>query len=661
MNPLKVKKIASGVALLGIAMGSAALTLGRTSDVAWVGKPLDVHIQVQSDSVDDLLPGCIAAEVHYGETQLDPARVSVSASPQTGAGQSMRVQTTVSVDEPVVTVQLRVGCQQKLSKRYTLFAELLTNVVEPVDRSAPLSDTSKSLVTPVDVTDKPVQPSLVVKNGSARVAVKPLAPKAAKTAMAAPIAKRASKKLVGPRLKLESLDLLIERDPVLRASGELLTLPQEDGAKRAEAAALWRSLNVSPQQLLQDDARALALEKDIKSLHAVTAQNQKGLIDLKGRVEQTESERYANGLVYSLVVLLMASLAAVLWLWWRHRTQRAPDWLHGHEEQDSLFTEIAQDSQIQAPASFSGVQTSDGDSDGGSGSSLRESTDVAPMTGEAASPDAVDLYLEFDPHPAAQRGNTSAPVRTQATRDFSNSQSQSLRSPDSQEVMDVCEQAQFFVSIGRPDKAIDLLTARVAQSGGSSPLVCLELLKLYHALGREEDFEFMRTEFNHWFAAHVPEFLVFGDDGRALDQYPQVMERISALWPTPAVLEYIEGCLYHHAGEGDGAIFDLQAYLDLLFLHSVAKRVVRQKPTVRGASQAEALRIPARANPDDEFPLGDGPAVLHRAGAHNRGAGFGAMKYPPTAPPLESVVDLAVHAHSKTDPSVTDFNFLRLG
>jgi hypothetical protein len=670
MKPSRVGKVALGVALLSIAMGSVALTLGRTHDVAWVGQSLDVQFQVQSDSVGDLLPGCLAAEVLYGDTQLESSRVSVSAPPSLGVGapQSIRVQTSVPVDEPVVTVQLRVGCQQKLSKRYTFLAELPTNVVEPLVRSTSRSETSNARTAQGAMSIRPMQQgfdgsaqAVVAQSAATPAALEPVKTKG--SGKAAPMSPPATKKSGGSRLKLDPLDLLMDRDPVLRASNELLTQPKDDGTTRTDAAALWRSMNVSPEQMLQDEARAAALDRDLKSLSAATAQNQKGLIELAGKVQQAESGRYANWLVYSLLGLWGASLLALLWLWRRQRAESASDWLHGRDGPDSMLEQAVQKSLVEYPATVTEVPLAPVAS-GVSAPASAPGPAVAPATATSTVPrPTVDIELDIDfdlnlsgpaaaePAPAiglAPEPKTPAhpvPEYARPPRDFYPSGSAALRSCESAELVDVREEAEFFVSLGQFDKAIDILTTRVAQFGESSPLVCLDLLRMYHDLGREAEFEVMRTEFNHWFAGYVPKFSEFGNDGRALEKYPQIMERISALWPSPEVLDYIEGCLYRQAAGDDGVVFDLQAYLDLLLLHGVAKQMVRHADMLQTGNKSEALRIPApsyAAMAGDASQLAGGEAVPYRAGAQRRGSQFGALKYPPTTPSLESTTDLTL-------------------
>jgi hypothetical protein len=101
------------------------------------------------------------------------------------------------------------------------------------------------------------------------------------------------------------------------------------------------------------------------------------------------------------------------------------------------------------------------------------------------------------------------------------------------------------------------------------------LLQIYHDLGRESEYAFMRAGFQHWFSGQVPEFSEFGYEGRSLDRYPEVMSHIAKLWPGPGVLEAIEDCLCHDPGAVDGQDFDLQAYRDLLLLHTVATDLIR--------------------------------------------------------------------------------------
>jgi hypothetical protein len=275
----------------------------------------------------------------------------------------------------------------------------------------------------------------------------------------------------------------------------------------------------------------------------------------------------------------------------------------------------------------------------------------------------IELDVDLDLHtgPLALGSKNHAPVPAlpaHPAHDFYPSGAAALRASESAELMDVREQAAFFLSLGQHDKAIEILTTRVAQFGESSPLVCLDLLRMYHDLGREAEFEVMRTEFNHWFAGYVPEFFQFGNDGRALEEYPRIMERLSMLWPSPKVLEYIEGCLYRQASGDEGLVFDLNAYLDLLLLHGVAKQMVRIANPSYPGNKAEAVRIPVRSHEamaGDASQLEGRAAVPHRSGAQRRGSQFGALKYPPTTPARTPASPISISsAYADMPPRISD-------
>jgi hypothetical protein len=466
-----------------------------------------------------------------------------------------------------------------------------------------------------------------------------------------------------------------------------LTLPQENPDKRAEAAAQWAALNATPEAMQREAAQAQSMEKDLKSLYAVTAENQKGLMELVAKVQRAESERYANGLVYTLLYQLRRWRGL-----WRSRGL-GPSWRKGWD----IATACIRPDAIQSVRPCWCVPPAPSPTPAAAAEQARvpeRTPDVAPNVASAGSiADLAELDFDLDlmeppSAPVALAPAPRPPPKASArspVRDFSDSRSGGLRSVDSADLLDVRQQAEFFVSLGEHQKAIDLLTTRIAQCGESSPLVCLDLLKIYHALGRESEFEFMRTEFNAWFTGLVPAFADFGREGRSLEHYPQILNQIVAMWPDASVLEYIENCIYHHATDTDGPTFDLQAYRDLLLLHAVAKRIVRGPDGGADSHASELMRIPAQAPVavlgDEDQHAVVSTSVVHRAGAEHRGAWkrsppvvaqddaelelatrgtpLGAMKVPPVVARPPDDPTLALPPESDRGPE-TDFDFLSL-
>ncbi len=678
MKPVfRVKAYVCGVLMLCSAMGSSGLTLGRAQGAVFVGQPLDLRVQVQFDNAEDAQAACLDAEVFYGDTPLESAKITVALEPAAAAstlGPTVRVTSPALVNEPIVTVNFRVGCQQKLSKRYTVFPEVAASVVEPLapkaaSRSAATQATLAAVPAPsVRTATTPARASAPQQAAAERPTAKPVQrqpeaapPPAAPAAPFKPAAKASGKS----RLRLDTLDLLIDRDPVLQATTELLTLPQENPAVRAEAAALWRTLNTSPEELLLQDTKAKAFEKDLKSLYTVTAQNQQSLMDLVAKVERAETERYANGLVYTLVGLLLISLLVLAWVWRRARATSPSHWRDGLESGDSLMAELVKSPAVSRPRAPSTAATH-----GPTAPEVRSSglspldfdlSDLGPGPQPSApaartqSPfsDSVPVSLDTVPRPL------SALAAAQAVgRDFSHSTSGGLRTVDSTELLDVRKQASFFMSLGDVEQAIDVLISHVAQVGESSPLVCLDLLKIYYKEGREPEYEALRHEFNNWFTGRVPVIDNFANEGRGLEKYPNVLDQIVALWPDPRVLEYIENCTYHHSSDEYEPHFDLLAYRELLLLHGIAKRIVRM--TDDGPDAAPLVRIAARAPSGDSPDMGGSADVAHRVGAQHRGAWKSNPVPVPKSKQKERDPQADVETRGTPLDGTTDFDFLDL-
>ena len=633
-----IRSIVLGMALLGIAMGSAALSLGRAQGLALVGQPLDLRIQVQFDNGEDLQAACLTAEVFYGDSQVDPSRVSVALDATTADPASrsapVRVRAAAAVNEPVVTVQLRSGCQIRSSKRYTLLADLPTKVVEAPERTP-----SRSLA-PVAAADVSRSGGLVslqkpVPQGDAPAALRSDTPRKAKTAP-----------LVAPTVAAQ---------PPAPARTPKSTKTRAQNV-RLRDAALWRALNATPEQILREEVQAQRVAVELKSLYTTTNANQKGLMELVAKVERADSERYANGLVYSLLALCAIGLVALLWGWQHMRSLvPAPDWKQSMDAGDSLMVELLHANSSRTPTKPPAAKVTTKAARTAVPSAPMPLTEVDVDLGQINPSWNKDLLTRHfvDPWATPASAAPSAwrtlevPTLPNAEEaiDFSTSVSPVQRTMDTEELEDIRQQAEFFVSLG--------------------PLVCLDLLKLYHELGRETEYDFMRTEFHHWFTGRIPEFAEFGNEGRALERYPQVMERIVNMWPGTSVLAYIEDCLYQHTGALSGQAFDLQAYRDLLLLHTVAKRIIRMADDngARNAHVPDMVRIPARGGNNPTRPGGlredddDDDGSGFQVDINTNSAPLGPMKVPP-APvvgPAEPEVVASVH-----DKTHTDFNFLNL-
>jgi hypothetical protein len=139
-----------------------------------------------------------------------------------------------------------------------------------------------------------------------------------------------------------------------------------------------------------------------------------------------------------------------------------------------------------------------------------------------------------------------------------------------EELIDLEQQAEFFIVLGQDDAAIDVLMGHLRSTGGASPLPYLKLLEIYRRRGDREAYERIRDRFNRRFNAYAPEWGADLQQGRTLEDYPAMLARLQSQWKDPdEAMQTLEASLLreHEAAE----TFDLPAYREILFLYSLAR------------------------------------------------------------------------------------------
>jgi pilus assembly protein FimV len=633
---VKLRNTLIGTALLVVAIGSSALSIGRARGNAVLGQPLDLSFEVRLDSPDDSSAPCISADILHGDTRVDSSRTRFSVEPA-GSPQDVvvRVRSPVVVDEPIVSVVLRVGCQQNTTRRYDLLADF------PVESRATVPAMNASLAPPpalsAPLATAPAPGAEAAPAGAAPVIPRPAAtvrapaPAARLKASSAPApapaparaAPRATPKTAPvarapsvatpdpatakPRLKLESVEVVAERNAALKPSQELVSAPAADNApQRAEAAAMWRAMNSSPEEVAAQAKKLEEAEAANKTLREQSARNDARLTDLQNRLQKIEEERYANGVTYGLVALLLAvaAFAAYLWVKRREAESMAPEWWRNRSgTTEEVHSEglgvVSTGAVVAGPASVPGhlrVSKVDVDLDRVESTPASLRSDLGALAPVAA------------PAPAPRRAVSRLDVAQAGPR--------VARSVNPEELFDVQQHAEFFVSLGQYDQAIAVLKKHIAENPESSPLAYLDLLKVYHTLSRIEDYNQLRTDFNRIFNGRVPGFTGFTNEGKLLDEYPDVMADIQSLWLSPQALELIEEYLYPQPdAEHVAEIFDLAAFRELLLLHAIGKSGMVPAVDNQDAADRIAQARRGRSAPVSVEPSEFGPSELSSVSA----------------------------------------------
>jgi hypothetical protein len=149
-----------------------------------------------------------------------------------------------------------------------------------------------------------------------------------------------------------------------------------------------------------------------------------------------------------------------------------------------------------------------------------------------------------------------------------------------EELLDLEQQAEFFMVLGQEEAAIDLLVDHLRDTGGGSPLPYLKLLEIYKRRNDREAYERTRARFNHRFNAYAPEWEADLASGRSLEDYPGVVPRLQQVWSKPLdAMAELEALLFR---KSRGQLFDLPAYREVLFLYSLARDLLDREAADSG-------------------------------------------------------------------------------
>lgn len=537
---------------VGFAAVSSSATLGRT---------LDHVFGLRLEPGEVLAPECVSAQVVVGEQTL-PSDAVRSRLEGEGGAVALRVQTVVAIDEPVLAVTVSIGCPMRLSRRFVLFAdpEPVTVASAPVTVDAPVAappaapplaavPAPAAASAPVAVSPRPSAPSAAA--GAARpprAAVRRAAPDAS--------APRPAVSTARPRLRLDAVEPPPPPSPLLAA--ELI----QAAASAAAAQAAAEAASAAAQ-------RIAALEQAIERLRADSAADREALLVLRQRAATADTRAQWMPWLLALVALL-----ALLCGWLAIRLRRLQ-----HEKQQAWWNAAATAGAPTGAAAGAAAESRAGPATGGGAEAAAVAG--APSSGGYTTTRPGTLGPVFTPDPSlAEADAVSAVERTQAMPPGWREGLEERRDVSIEELIDLEQQAEFFIVLGQEDAAIDLLVDHLRSTGGGSPMPYLKLLEIYRRRGDREAYDRTRARFNHRFNAYAPDWDDDPSQGRSLEDYPSIVARLQQAWPSPIdAMAELESLLFRKTR---GELFDMPAYRDVLFLYSLARDLLDREPLESG-------------------------------------------------------------------------------
>lgn len=590
------------LALALLASNAAALSIGNAQGKVVLGRPLNLVFPVASDG-RPLADSCVRAEVFAGDTQVSPSQVRLALGTAVAGREAVvRLQTTQVVIEPVLMVRITAGCDGSVVRNFTLLsypAEAAGAAGSPPVATEPLTlPLRKPLVEPqlpragrasatdADETSSPTAASRP-KPAARRASEKSSTASAdavrnkrsARPTPSAPVASTALKsEQEQPRLVMEPLSDWLSAPAALRSTPEMAKVPApEASAERAAAASLWRALNMPADEL----ALALARTSEQTAQLAQAQRDKAAALDVQARLQTQLAQSYSANLVYALCVLLVLLAGFAIWLW--SRAKRL-----AHLEQLAWSQAVANNveppmADVTGTSGYVATATHRAD-DHGAGR-------LAPTEPELL-PSGM-IPLEFGMAEPPQAAPQAAPQRLQdavVPRQVSTKPApHAVVNPE--DLFDLQQQAEFFVSVGEHGQAIQVLRQHIEANQATSPLAYLELLRLYRSLSRFDDYNNLRAQLHLYFNAQVPEFSAFTRQGKNLFGYPDELARIEALWADGSVVALLKEMLFRDSAQ-EHQRFELAAYDDLLLLQAIASTTLA---SARGNSTDRTRTTPTEA------------------------------------------------------------------
>jgi pilus assembly protein FimV len=317
----------------------------------------------------------------------------------------------------------------------------------------------------------------------------------------------------------------------------------------ASAAAPTASADAAGT-LAKDRQRIQALEDGMAKMRVDSQATQASLAALQARLQQAESERYANPMVYALAWLSALLALALAGLWWRQsRGRQHAQWWAGPAPvpaPSSARPAAAAEPVVSVPQPL------------GSPVTAADAFDISTVIDEDEVPRS-QASMATRPAPFVASGLSPITLSPEPPRELS-----------VEELIDLEQQAEFFIVLGQDEAAIELLMSHVRSDGGISPLPYLKLLEIYRRRGDDEAYQRIRERFNRRFNAYAPDWESDLQQGRSLVDYPDTIVRLQSLWSSPVrVMETLDASLFRRNRTDE--TFDLPAYRELLFFPSGAR------------------------------------------------------------------------------------------
>ena len=588
-------------------MGNAhALGVGSIRVQSALGQQLKAQLDVTGVDPQDIDLGCFRANVESTEG-LFLSTVDLRISQQ-GNAKFLTLTTRKNIDEPAVKVVLNVSCDVQMHREYLVLLD--PPELAPSYKKMPSAPVLPELDSGARFTSAEVPPAKQPK--AARQHTDSEVVHASPARVAATSTKKSNNadkrdKLVSGK---DALKLSDETDVLPSGLKLASTLSTETTNSDAERSAQLRLAQAQYAAMMRGESAPASAPQQTAPVEVKSAPTQKETLDLKRQlqrekasIEELKDASVPKEWFYTLLALIVGAVALVgLLVAYIRRVHKKTSSTWWEQKEARPLAEA----RPNIEELVNSVQASYG---------TTTNKETAPVSASPSNTAAAAASQVSTHKPAVERslGNMEAPSvfgrnytpsledTNSSTFNFFSTRTNSVKV---EEISDVTQEAEFWMSVNDPERAIEILEPQAELDHPDSPVPWLYLLDLYRVVGNKEKYDPLRDRFVVFFNANVPEFEVDPATlpSRHLDDFEHLSKKICSMWNTNDILPFLESLLIDDR-DGKRMGFELPVYRDILLLISIANELERQK-TLSGAGKGWDA-VPAHVIAPDITPQAD--------------------------------------------------------
>ena len=561
--------------------------MGDVRVLSGIGQLFKAEVPLFGAQGDDVLQSCVKGRLY----NVDGSFITATAIrvSQDKLAKSIIVSTQSAIYEPALSLQILIECGQHIERSWQILLDL-----------------------PNDNPLRSISPDLTPRERAPEASAPRKTPAARRAARADSLAKAVELDLVQPAatpapaaaiqadsLPAESLPASQRpksKLPSATASGRSV-LRMSHAADAKELAEL-EQITLRLSQGLSDTSLAKARALDgkmpelpttVRSAQELSAMQQKiNMLEAEANRLQRRSEQQdvllqaspseAVPWLLGLSLILLAALSAIAWLLWRMQQLQGGAKLGENAIWQAATAPAPKKQAPNKPTPELGKEASSKrQAVTAQSSATPKLTPIVAAANVPAPESSLQDEADFFVTPVAPALDLRPPSLEVAPIEFEPQHPLSEREvdmPTVAEITDAMHEAEFWMSLSKPEKAAEVLEIYGQGDHPSSPLTWLYLFDLYRGLGEREKYTALLLQFHRRFNGKIPawEDALPNDDEHSLLHLPSIMEKICLLWGTSQVLAYLEELIVDNR-EGMRSGFALPTYREILFLLDIARKV----------------------------------------------------------------------------------------